>query len=92
MRAKAIVIGIDQYPHDDWCLDGAVRDALTFARWAVASGGVKVEDLTLLLAPRPDAPVDVSDLGAEVLEATEPRIRKVLGGNWMRVLKDVWGR
>jgi membrane dipeptidase len=21
---------------------------------------------------------------------TEPRIRKVIGGNWLRVFKDVW--
>ena len=51
MRAHAIVIGIDAYTKPEWCLTGAVRDAIAFARWAVSAGGVDPDDLTLLLSP-----------------------------------------
>ena len=44
MRAHAIVIGIDGYPKPEWCLTGAVRDAIAFARWAVTAGGVDLKD------------------------------------------------
>ena len=54
MRAHAIVIGIDGYTKPEWRLNGAVRDAIDFARWAVTGGGVDPADLTLLLSPRPD--------------------------------------
>ncbi|HEX2059673.1 MAG TPA: caspase family protein, partial [Thermoanaerobaculia bacterium] len=56
MRAHAIVIGIDKYHEKEWCLDGAVRDAVAFAEWALAHGGVAPSDLTLLLSPLDDAP------------------------------------
>ena len=56
MRAHAIVIGIDGYPRPDWCLTGAVRDAIEFARWAVTAGGVGTDALTLLLSPLPGDP------------------------------------
>jgi hypothetical protein len=51
MRAHAIVIGVDSYTKPEWCLTGAVRDAIAFARWAVTAGGVDPDDLTLLLSP-----------------------------------------
>lgn len=56
MSAHAIVIGIDYYQNPDWCLTGAVRDAVTFARWCVTAAGVDPSDLTLLLSPSPDGP------------------------------------
>lgn len=56
MRAHAIVIGIDHYPKPEWCLTGAVRDAVAFARWCVTAGGVAPKDLTLHLSPRPNEP------------------------------------
>lgn len=85
MRAHAIVIGIDEYKRSEWCLTGAVRDAVAFAHWTVEAGGVDPADLTLLLSPCPD---DVSlterlktkdgssDLSARVKLATREAIAK----------------
>ncbi len=56
MRAHAVILGIDSYPKPEWCLTGAVRDAVAFARWAVTAGGVDLKDLRLLLSPLPDGP------------------------------------
>ena len=62
MRAHAIVIGIDRYQKPEWSLDGAVRDAIAFARWAVTSGGVDANDLTLLLSTADgDTPLAAGD-------------------------------
>ncbi|HEY6179107.1 MAG TPA: caspase family protein [Kofleriaceae bacterium] len=73
----AIVIGIDHYAVDAWGLNGAVRDALAFARWAVGSGGVATTDLSLLLSARPAEPPDIKGLVAPV-EATRVNLLKVL--------------
>ena len=51
MSSFAIVIGIDAYTNKDWNLSAAVSDALRFAEWARASGGVAPENLRLLLSP-----------------------------------------
>lgn len=51
MGNSAIVVGVDGYSNSDWVLDGAVRDALAFAAWAVQGGRVGVADLHLLLTP-----------------------------------------
>jgi hypothetical protein len=83
MRAHAIVIGIDAYTKPEWCLTGAVRDAIAFARWAVSAGGVELDDLTLLLSPLATDPplVDrlqalngVADLSARVASPTRAAI------------------
>lgn len=81
MRAHAIVIGIDGYKKPEWCLTGAVRDAVAFARWAVKMGNVHPDDLTLLLTPREgDTPLPdqlgSSDLAARVKPATREAIKK----------------
>src|SRR5687768_2710030 len=85
MRAHAIVIGVDSYTKPEWCLTGAVRDAIAFARWAVTSGGVAPDDLTLLLSPlaadpplaeRLHAENGAPDLSARVKPATRDAINK----------------
>jgi hypothetical protein len=64
LARRALVIGIDGYTNAAWRLDGAVRDALAFANWAVGAGGVAPEDLRLLLSPAPGAPSPVVPAGA----------------------------
>lgn len=85
MRAHAVVIGIDSYSKPEWCLTGAVRDAVAFARWAVTAGGVDPKDLKLLLSPLPDAPPlaellkadqGASDLSAQATDASWGTIAK----------------
>ena len=51
MTSHAIVIGIDAHADPAWQLTGAARDALRFAGWALAHGGVAPPDLTLLISP-----------------------------------------
>lgn len=55
----ALIIGIDDYGPEAWKLGGAVRDALAFARWVTATGGVAPENLHLLLSPAAGAPADL---------------------------------
>lgn len=55
----ALIIGIDDYGPEAWKLGGAVRDALAFARWVTATGGVAPENLHLLLSPVAGAPADL---------------------------------
>src|SRR5215216_1825782 len=85
MRAHAVVIGIDSYPKPEWCLTGAVRDAVAFARWAVTAGGVDLKDLRLLLSPLPDGPPlaellkadqGAPDLSAQTTDASWQSIAK----------------
>jgi hypothetical protein len=59
MPDTALVIGIDGYGPEEWRLGGAVRDALAFARWVTATGGVPATHLKLLLSPLAGAPVDL---------------------------------
>lgn len=56
MESHAIIIGIDGYDPAVGALDGAVRDAVDFATWAVRAGGVPAANLRLLLQPDPAAP------------------------------------
>jgi len=57
----AIVVGIDQYHLEGWCLNTAVSDALKFASWAITDGMVAAENLTLLLSPKPDNKLEPGD-------------------------------
>jgi hypothetical protein len=54
----AVVIGVDEYGHDDLRLSAAVADAERFCSWVVdpKRGNVPQENLRLLLARRPEAP------------------------------------
>src|SRR6185503_7326688 len=87
MGAHAIVIGIDHYPSPECNLTGAVRDAISFARWCVTAGGVDPQDLTLLLSVTPDGPPltellkahqGAPDLSTIAKAANEDNIRDVL--------------
>ena len=87
MNAHAVVIGIDSYPNPDWNLTGAVRDAVSFARWCVTAGGVDPQDLTLLLSVTPGGPSlaellkaeqGAPDLSARAKVADEKNIRNAL--------------
>src|ERR1044072_2865527 len=84
MKAHAVIIGIDHYPHPEWNLTGAVRDAIAFARWCVTAGGVDPKYLTLLLSSDPNQPLPEllkaqqasPDLSAQ--DANESNIKDVL--------------
>lgn len=83
MRAHAIVIGIDGYKRPEWCLTGAVRDAIAFAHWAVEAGGVDPTDLTLLLTPHPDdllltERLKTADGSSDLLARAKPATREVI--------------
>ena len=79
MRAHAIVIGVDQYPKEEWNLSGAVRDAVKFAQWAIKDGGVAPADLTLLLSPlTSDPPIDDAVLAPLAQPASREAISKTL--------------
>ncbi|HKU37099.1 MAG TPA: caspase family protein, partial [Polyangiales bacterium] len=78
MRAGAIVVGIDKYATPAWELNGAVRDAIAFARWATAAGGVSVGDLTLLLSRSEDSEPVPDELAPAVEQASKAAINAVL--------------
>lgn len=74
MPDTALVIGIDNYGPEDWRLGGAVRDALTFARWLTTHGGVRPENLLLLSSPTagaslPEIPAGVVQRGEATHQA-----------------------
>lgn len=59
MASFAIVIGIDSYANPEWNLAGAVKDAVSFATWALESGGVEPANLRLLLGTTDPKPTDL---------------------------------
>jgi hypothetical protein len=71
----AIVIGIDEYGHDDMRLSAAVSDAVSFRDWVLAAdgGNVPSSNLRLLLGRRPDDPersdADVAPTKDEIVTA-----------------------
>ncbi|MFZ6181198.1 trypsin-like peptidase domain-containing protein [Nannocystis pusilla] len=67
MAATALIIGIDCYKNPAWNLTGALRDAIDFAAWTVACGGVAVDDVTLLVSP-----CDPAKLAALLAERDAP--------------------
>ena len=70
----AIVIGIDEYGDAGMRLSASVSDALKFRDWVLApdGGGVREDNLRLLLSRRPDDPGP--DPGPAVAEATKDNI------------------
>ena len=64
MPRFAIVIGIDRYANAAWNLEGAGADAVEFARWALAEGGVEPENLRLLLSTE-SPPADLQHVEAD---------------------------
>lgn len=86
MASHAIVIGIDQYDPAIGKLDGAVRDALDFAAWAIGAGSVPAANLRLLLGPDPAAPPPVlpadvtgfSPVSSREIRATIEALRRAL--------------
>lgn len=73
MAGHAIVIGIDRYSNPAWSLQGAVKDALAFHRWSTTAGGVKPENVRLLLSTD-----DAQAKALATAEATRGEIRKVI--------------
>ncbi|HYU31094.1 MAG TPA: caspase family protein [Thermoanaerobaculia bacterium] len=69
--SRAVIIGIDAYA-GEWRLEGAVRDALSFARWLVGRGKLQPADLRLLLAPAVELPPELA--GAETRPADNTTI------------------
>lgn len=86
MESHAIIIGIDGYDPAVGALDGAVRDAVDFATWAVRAGGVPAANLKLLLQPDPAAPAPavpaeltaVSQVSSRGIRSTIETLRKGL--------------
>ena len=74
MKTHAIVIGIDSYTNPAWKLDGAVRDAIAFARWADKEADLDPGGRVLLIAACPA----VVPAGWRVLEPTKDNIETLL--------------
>jgi hypothetical protein len=71
MRNIAIAIGIDAYVLPHWRLEGAVADAVDFAKWALSDADVAPQDLTLLLSPADvHAPVPYENADLETFRQT----------------------
>lgn len=81
MANYALVIGINGYASPEWRLNGAVTDALDFARWATATGGVPPDDahLRLLLSPSASDPTPMLPAGVtSYADATSVGIRRAM--------------
>lgn len=78
MANWAIVIGIDQYRKPEFCLRGAVRDALAMTEWlrSVKGGAVPTPNLFLCLGRGSNSPPDPA--GITSLNATRVQIIRVI--------------
>jgi len=54
LARHALIIGIGDYPDEDWNLPAAVPDAIRFKDWVVTHGGVEPANVRLLLSPWPE--------------------------------------